>query len=142
MSTKNIDSVAEWAARHSLLVWLGIALNLSLVFPLLFYPEWILGLLGIPLNQLVWGQFSAWLLLLLSIFYIPATLDLKRYRANAWLAVFPSRTGGALFFLIAVFAFGQPPGFLIGTVLDASIGLATLYCLIKIHALEQQKLAA
>ena len=65
-----------------------------------------------------------------------AALDFGRYRANAYLAVFPSRTFGAVFFFLAVFLFGQPPGFLVVSLLDAVIGSTTLYCLIRIKALE------
>ena len=72
--------------------------------------------------------------MILSIFYIPATLDLDRYRIFAWLAVFPSRTFGGVFFFLAVFVFGQPLGFLAGVLLDGSIGIATLCCLIRIVA--------
>lgn len=135
------DSITEWAARHALLVWLGILLNVAVAVPLLLEPEWLLAVLGIPLHQLVWGQFAGLLLILLSLFYIPATIDLGRYRANAWLAVFPSRTAGTLFFFLAVFAFDQPAGFLLGALVDGSIGLATLYCLIRIRTLERAQVA-
>jgi len=118
-------------------VWVGILLNFAFVLPLLFWPEWILGLFQIPVNQLIWPRFSALLLGLLSIFYIPATLDIDRYRVFAWLAVFPSRTFGAVFFFIAVFVFDQPLGFLVGVLLDGSVGVLTLFCLIRILRLEQ-----
>ena len=58
--------------------------------------------------------------------------------ANAYIAVFPSRTFGATFFFFAVVVFGQPPGFLSISFVDALIGSTTLYCLIRIKALERQ----
>lgn len=130
-------ALSRWKARHAILVWIGILLNFAFVLPLLFWPEWILGLFQIPVNQLIWPRFSALLLGLLSIFYIPATLDIDRYRVFAWLAVFPSRTFGAVFFFIAVFVFDQPLGFLVGVLLDGSVGVVTLFCLIRILRLEQ-----
>jgi hypothetical protein len=131
-------SLSKWKARHAILVWLGIILNFAFVLPLLLWPEWILGLFQIPVNQLIWPRFSALLLGLLSIFYIPATLDIDRYRVFAWLAVFPSRTFGAVFFFLAVFVFDQPVGFLVGVLLDGSIGILTLWSLIRILRLEQE----
>lgn len=132
-------SVSKWKTRHAILVWIGILLNFAFVIPLIFWPEWILGLFHIPIPpQLVWPRFAGLLLGILSIFYIPATIDIDRYRVFAWLAVFPSRTLGSVFFFLAVFVFGQPLGFLAGVLLDGSIGIVTLYCLIHIVRLEQE----
>ena len=130
-------SLSKWKVRHAILVWIGIILNFGFVLPLLFCPEWILGLFHIPINQLIWPRFAGLLLGILSIFYIPATLDIDRYRVFAWLAVFPSRTLGSLFFFLAVFVFDQPVGFLAGVLLDGSIGIATLWCLLRITSIEQ-----
>jgi hypothetical protein len=35
--------------------------------------------------------------------------------------------------------FDQPPGFIVGVLLDGVIGLATLYCLIRVTALERAR---
>ena len=142
MSKLTDDDIGLWIARHALLVWLGIVLNLFFVIPLLFKPEWILGLFNLPLNQLIWGRFSGLLLLIITVFYVPATIDFDRYRVFAWLAVFPSRSFGAIFFFLAVFVFGEPPGFIVASLLDGSIGLTTLFCLIKITKLERAQRAA
>jgi hypothetical protein len=71
-------------------------------------------------------------------FLCPAAIDFDRYRANAYIAVFVSRTFGATFFFFAVVLFGQPLGFLSISFVDALIGLTTLYCLIRIKTLEAQ----
>jgi uncharacterized membrane protein len=47
----------------------------------------------------LWIRFAALLLVLLSAFYMPAGIDLDRYRANAWLAVM-SRLVGVTFFAL------------------------------------------
>ena len=133
------QDLSIWIARHSLLVWLGIALNLLFIVPLLFDPAWILGLFDIPFGPSIWPRFAGLLLLIVTVFYIPPTIDLERYRANAWLAIFPSRSFGATFFFLAVFVFDQPPGFIVGILLDGVIGLATLYCLIRVTALERAR---
>jgi hypothetical protein len=141
MRTAKPDSISVWIVRHTVLVWLGIALNALFVVPLLFWPRWMLDLFNIPLDQLIWARAAAGLLMIISVFYVPAALDLGRYRANAYIAIFPSRSFGALFFFFAVVLFGQPPGFLSISLVDAFIGATTLYCLIRITALERQQAA-
>ena len=138
MRTTRQSSVSVWIVRHTILVWFGIFLNACFIIPLLFTPRWMLDLFGIPLDQLIWARESAGLLMIISTFYVPAAIDFGRYRVNAYIAVFPSRTFGASFFFFAVVLFGQPPGFLSISFVDAFIGSTTLYCLIRIRALERQ----
>ena len=63
---------------------------------------------------------SPGLLMIISAFYVPAALDLGRYRANVYIAIFPSRGFGALFYFIAIVLFDQPPGFLSISFVEAS----------------------
>jgi hypothetical protein len=136
MSGSPKNSISIWTARHSFFVWMGVVLNLLFVVPLLYDPIWLLGLFNLPLNQPLWARFAGLLLLIISVYYIPATIDLERYRVNAWLAIIPSRSFGAIFFCLAVFVFDEPPGFIVGILLDGSVGLVTLYCLIRVTKLE------
>lgn len=138
MSNPAQPSISIWIVRHTILVWFGIFLNGLFILPLFFFPQWMLDLFGIPLENLIWARESAGLLMIISVFYIPAAVDFGRYRVNAYIAVFPSRTFGATFFFLAVVLFGQPPGFLSISLVDALIGSTTLYCLIRIKALEKQ----
>ena len=138
MMTARKDSISVWIVRHTILVWFGIVLNALFIVPLLFVPRWFLDLFAIPLKELIWARQSAGLLMIISVFYVPAAVDFGRYRANAYIAVFPSRTFGATFFFFAVFLFGQPIGFLSISFVDALIGSTTLYCLIRIKRLEAQ----
>lgn len=133
------DTARYWINRHALFVWIGIALNFCFIIPLFFYPRWMLDLFNIPLEHLIWARSSAGLLMIISVFYIPPTIDFSRYRACAWLAIFPSRTFGSTFFTLAVVLFNQPAGFLSIALLDAVIGAITLYCLIKINAREREE---
>jgi hypothetical protein len=132
------STISVWIMRHTILVWFGIFLNLLFIIPLLFFPRWLLDLFAIPLEELIWARESAGLLMIISVFYVPAAIDFGRYRVNAYIAVFPSRTFGATFFFFAVVLFGQPPGFLSISFVDALIGSTTLYCLIRIKTLEKQ----
>ena len=135
---KRMDSLSRWKSRHSLIVWLGIVLNMGFVLPLIFAPAWFLSLFGLTAEPLLWPRFSGVLLGILSIFYIPATFDIDRYRIFAWLSVLPSRSFGVLFFSVMVFLAQQPAAFLLGVALDGGIGIASLCCLIRIVSLEQQ----
>jgi len=138
MRTSTQSTISVWIMRHTILIWFGIFLNILFIIPLLFFPRWMLDLFSIPLDQLIWARESAGLLMIISAFYVPAAIDFGRYRANAYIAIFPSRTFGASFFFFAVVLFGQPPGFLSISFVDALIGSTTLYCLIRIRALEKQ----
>ena len=136
------NSVSVWIARHTILVWFGIFLNILFIVPLLFFPQWMLDLFHIPLEELIWARASAGLLMIISVFYVPAAVDFYRFRANAYIAVFPSRTFGATFFFFAVMFFGQPAGFLSISFVDALIGSTTLFCLIRIKTLENRNRAS
>ena len=136
MTTSPEANVNLWILRHTKVVWFGIFLNSLFIVPLLFFPRWMLDLFHIPLEELIWARASAGLLMIISAFYVPAAIDFARYRANACIAVFPSRTFGATFFFLAVVLFDQPPGFLSISFVDALIGSLSLYCLIRIKALE------
>ena len=132
------QSISRWKLRHALIVWLGIVLNMGFVIPLLFAPVWLLDLFGLRVEPLIWTQFAGLLLAIISVFYIPAPIDIARYRIFAWLSVFPSRSFGVLFFSFMVFLAHQPAAFLLGVALDGGIGIASLWCLIRIVTLEQE----
>ncbi|MCG6904255.1 MAG: hypothetical protein LJE68_16405 [Rhodobacter sp.] len=135
--TNTSRSLSHWKANHSLVTIIGIILNLCLAVPLLLWPGWILTLFGIPVANLIWPRFAGGLLIILSVFYAPIILDLNRFRILAWFQIFPSRMFGALFFLGAVVIFGAPAGFLVGTLIDGSIAILALFCLIRVVGLEQ-----
>ena len=87
---------AIWFGR---VMWIGIIANILLSVPGILAPERLFALFSMPLAApLMWPRFASLLLLLLSLFYIPAAVDLNKYRANAWLAQ-ASRLAGFLFFL-------------------------------------------
>lgn len=86
----------RWFSR---VVWLGIAANIALAVPTLLMPARMLAFSRLPITEpLLWTQFAALLLLLLSAFYVPAALDPRRYALVAWLAV-AARLAGVVFFV-------------------------------------------
>ena len=87
---------ARWFSR---VVWLGIAANLGLAVPTLLMPARMLAFSDFPVPEpLLWTQFAALLLVLLSAFYVPAAVDPHRYRLVAWLSVL-ARLIGVIFFV-------------------------------------------
>jgi hypothetical protein len=96
MSRTILNAPLAWFQR---VLWLGIAANVALAVPTLLIPERMLALTSLPpAAPLMWPRFAAWLLILLSAFYVPAALDAIRFRTIAWLAV-GSRLAGVAFFL-------------------------------------------
>jgi hypothetical protein len=96
MRTTPDNPARAWFQR---VLWLGIGANLALALPTLVAPARMLAVVSLPpAVPLLWTRFAAWLLILLSAFYVPAALDADRFRTNAWLAV-ASRLAGVVFFL-------------------------------------------
>jgi len=90
------STAARWFTR---VVWAGIAANLALAFPTIAAPATMIERLSLPTaTPDLWPRFAAILLVLLSVFYMPAAIDPDRYRANAWFAV-GARLVGVVFFL-------------------------------------------
>ena len=96
MQIVNDTTPARWFRR---VVWIGIVANLALALPTLAAPAQMIEMAGLPTAGTdIWPRFSALLLILLSVFYIPAGQDIDRYRPVAWFAV-ASRLAGVVFFI-------------------------------------------
>ncbi len=124
-----MNKYKRWFSR---VVWIGIVVNMFFVIPDVFFSEGLLSLLGVQLvDPIIYLRATGMLLFIISCFYIPAAIDPDRYRAVAWLSIFPSRTFGATFFLCAVLFFGQDSGFLLIAFVDLFFGTTTgiLLCL-------------
>jgi hypothetical protein len=102
------SKAAVWFKR---VVWLGILANFALAIPALFVPERVIAMANLPpAMPLLWPRFAAWLLILLSLFYMPGAIDPYKYRVTAWLSIV-SRLAGVFFFWVT-----QPPEYrLFGT---------------------------
>ncbi len=136
---RTAHSLARWKYRHSVVIWIGIALNFAYCVPLLIAPYWTLDLFGIP-RELTpfWPRLVGGLLILISVFYIPMTVDLDRFRIFAWLSILPSRVFGATYLFLSVLGGGYAAGFLVPALIDGGIAVAALFCLIKVVRLEQE----
>jgi hypothetical protein len=80
-------------------VFIGILQDLVLGIPGIFAPNAVLGLFSESALQPVWPAFASLLVVLLSLFYIPAAVDPFRFRPIAILTV-AARAAGVIFFLV------------------------------------------
>jgi hypothetical protein len=106
------------------LMWLGIAANIVLALIAIASPETVIDFLKVEMaHPLVWPRFAAFLLILLSIFYVPSAIDPLVHRYSAVVSII-CRFGGVAFFSIAGggyilcglfdLAFGLPQAILLG----------------------------
>ena len=87
------------ARRFGLVVKIGVGANLVLAVIALFFPHALLSLLRMEeAVPDIWLRFAAWLLILLSLFYIPPANDPFRSPATSWLVVV-ARVAGVVFFV-------------------------------------------
>lgn len=94
--------MAGYATKFRLMVLLGVVANLALAIPAVFAPNAVITLVGgTPVAEMAraWPSFAGWLLILLSLFYLPAALDPDRYRIVAVLTVL-ARFAGVVFFTL------------------------------------------
>ncbi len=97
MTSISATASGRWFRR---VLWIGIVANIALAIPTMADPAAMLMRTSLPpAEPLLWPRFAALLLILLSVFYMPAGIDPDRYRANAWMAV-ASRLVGVVFFLV------------------------------------------
>ena len=91
-----MNHYAVWFRRF---VILGILINLFFALPGIFIPNAVISIVNLdPARDPIWLAFSANLLVLLSLFYIPAALNPFRNAFAAVLTVL-ARFAGAAFFL-------------------------------------------
>lgn len=94
----------KWSRYFRTVVLLGVAMNLVVGIPALFVPGTILSWIGLPPEVTeFWVRLACWLLILLSLTYIPAAIDPHRSPAHSWLTV-AARWGGVFFVTATVVA--------------------------------------
>jgi hypothetical protein len=82
------------------IMWLGIAANVACAFISILWTEDVLNFLHLEMaHPFVWPRFAAFLLILLSIFYIPSAIDPMVHCYSAVVAII-CRFGGVAFFTI------------------------------------------
>jgi hypothetical protein len=116
-----------------IVVWLGVAANFAFGLWVTFLdPHRLLVMLGLGDQvSVLWLYNYSILLMILSLFYLPATRDPFRYRANAWLLVL-GRLLPVSTFIIGVALGFMPRGFLALATVDGTVGILELILLIRI----------
>jgi hypothetical protein len=116
-----------------IVVWLGVIANWVFgLWAVFFDPHALLEALRLGAQPgVLWLYNYSILLMILSLFYIPAAHDPFRYRANAWLLVVGRLVPASTFVFGVIFGF-MPTGFLGLAAGDGTIGLIELVLLIRI----------
>ena len=74
----------KWSRYFRTVVLLGVTMNLVVGIPALFVPGTILSWIGLPPEVTeFWVRLACWLLILLSLTYIPAAIDPHRSPAHS-----------------------------------------------------------
>ncbi|MER9191212.1 MULTISPECIES: hypothetical protein [Mesorhizobium] len=116
-----------------IVVWLGVIANWSFGLWAVFGDgNSLLAMLRLGhQDSLLWLYNYSILLMILSLFYIPAARDPFRYRVNAWLLVV-GRLVPSTSFLVGVVLGYMPNGFLMLCMADGAFGLIELFLLLNI----------
>jgi hypothetical protein len=117
----------------AIVVWLGVIANWSFaVWAVFFDPHRLLATFDLGESEsTLWLYNYSVLLMLLSLFYIPAAYDPHRYRANAWLLIVARLVPAGSFFVGVTLGL-MPRGFLrLGTG-DAAFGITELALLLRL----------
>ena len=78
----------RYARYFGIVVIVGVAMNFAIAVPSLIVPGTILSWIGLPAEVTeFWVRLACWLLLLLSLSYIPTAIDPYRSPAHSCLTV-------------------------------------------------------
>jgi hypothetical protein len=116
-----------------IIVWLGVIANFSFAIWAVFIdPHSLVAFFKLgPLQSTIWLYNYSFLLMILSLFYIPAAHDPDRYRANAWLLIVGRLVPASTFFIGVLLGF-MPPGFASLGIGDTTFGILELILLLRI----------
>jgi hypothetical protein len=104
----------RWFRR---ILWVAIAANLGWAIPTIAAPSAIVALAALPTaGHDFWPRLAALQVLALSALYVPAAIDMDRYRLVAWFAVAAHAAGG-MFFLFE-------PGYRLFAAYDVAFALS------------------
>ena len=96
----------RWARYFGIVVILGVVMNLAAGIPGILMPGAVLSFIGLPQEVTeFWVRLACWLLVLLSLTYIPTAIDPYRSPAHSWITV-GARWGGVFFVSATTFTLG------------------------------------
>lgn len=122
----------------AIVVWAGVVANWAFaVWVVFFGAHTLLDRLGLgDVESTIWIYNYSVLLMILSLFYIPAAHDPFRYRANAWLLIVGRLVPASTFFIGVLLEF-MPRGFLGLGIGDSTFGITELILLVKVFRDEE-----
>jgi hypothetical protein len=117
----------------AIVVWLGVIANWSFgIWAIFIDPHSLLAFFKLgPMESTIWLYNYSVLLMILSLFYIPAAHDPDRYRANAWLLIVGRLVPASTFFVGVLLGF-MPAGFASLGIGDTTFGIIELILLLRI----------
>src|SRR5258707_1171319 len=117
----------------TIVVWLGVIANWSFgIWAIFIDPHSLLAFFKLgALESTIWLYNYSVLLMILSLFYIPAAHDPDRYRANAWLLIVGRLVPASTFFVGVLLGF-MPAGFASLGIGDTTFGIIELILLLRI----------
>ena len=78
----------DYLRWFSIVVWIGIPLNLYFAFPAFFYPKYIVDTAGLePGFETVWLRNAGLLIFIITAYHVVAAVAPARYPVVAWLTV-------------------------------------------------------
>jgi len=107
-------------------VLIGALINiLGMALPFIFCPQWYLDKFGLPGGDasIVWIRQAGFLLLFISILYVPGGFDPARYRMNAIFAVLARFTAGCYWLFLVFFAEHRTRSFIKFGVFDTAYAI-------------------
>lgn len=118
--------------RLRLIAWLGGVYDLLLALPMLLAPVLTARLFGAPDPMpVVNAQLNGLFTLTLALGYFWCAGDIDARRGYLWIAGVFVKLAGALLFVVDHFVRNSPVSFLLFALTDGTIGLVTLFLLMK-----------
>jgi hypothetical protein len=130
----------------SIVVWLGVPVNLYFAVPALFFPGYVVDTLDLePGFFTVWLRNAGLLIFIITAYQILAAVAPSRYRAVAWMTI-GGRLAAAIYWLVVSLDWlgtsNNPSGFLpflIGDVLFGGVSGVLLYLGLRAEAAARQR---
>lgn len=130
----------------SIVVWLGVPLNLYFAVPALFFPSYVVDTLDLQAGFFtVWLRNAGLLIFIITAYQILAAVSPSRYRAVAWMTI-GGRLAAAIYWLVVSLDWlgtsNNPQGFLpflIGDVLFGGVSGVLLYLGLRAEAAARQR---
>lgn len=113
-------TLSVWDARQRTILYIGAVYDGGFGIPMLFFPAWATGLLGLPFPDpgTIWLRLDGIFLLVMAMIYLVTARDPARYLGNVGVALI-GKAASIVFYFAYVFLAGETKVFILFAVLDA-----------------------